>query len=354
MVRLLDVAGQAGVSEATVSRALSGKPGVSEETRRAVLAAADAVGYSRARPHASATRRAVVGIVVPELENPVFATFAQQLTALVAQTGRAPMLGTETAGGISEDDWIEMMVERDVAGIVFVSGMHADTHASPDRYHRLRSLGIPLVLVNGPMDGVDAGCISADDATAMRMGVDHLASLGHKRIGLAVGPERYIPVIRKLLAFEAAIDEHDLGEPLVEHSLFTLEGGHAAAARLLDRGATAVVCGSDLMAFGAIRAARARSLSVPGDVSVVGYDDSALVAFAGPPLTTIRQAVPEMSRAAVRMLLGEVAGTPAPREEYLFQPELVVRSSTGAAPRKRRAEHRPAGTGRAVDVRRRR
>ena len=87
MVRLLDVAGQAGVSEATVSRALSGKPGVSEETRRAVLAAADAVGYSRARPHASATRRAVVGIVVPELENPVFATFAQQLTAHVAQTG---------------------------------------------------------------------------------------------------------------------------------------------------------------------------------------------------------------------------------------------------------------------------
>lgn len=353
MVRLLDVARQAGVSEATVSRALSGKPGVSDETRRAVLAVADAVGYSRARPYATATR-AVVGIIVPELENPVFATFAQQLTALVGQAGHAPMLGTETAGGVSEDDWIEMMVERDVAGIVFVSGMHADTHANPDRYHRLRSLQIPLVLVNGPMDGVDAGCISADDATAMRMGVDHLASLGHRRIGLAVGPERYVPVIRKVVAFEVAIDGHDLGEPLVEHSLFTLEGGHAAAAKLLDRGATAVVCGSDLMAFGAIRAARARSLSVPGDVSVVGYDDSALVAFAGPPLTTIRQAVPEMSRAAVRMLLGEVAGTPAPREEYLFQPELVVRSSTGAAPRKRRAEHRPAGTGRAVDVRQRR
>ena len=353
MVRLLDVAGRAGVSEATVSRALSGKPGVSEETRQAVRAAADAVGYFRARPFAATTTRAIVGLVVPELENPVFAAFAQQLTALVAQAGHAPMLGTETAGGVSEDDWIEMMVERDVAGIVFVSGMHADTHASPDRYHRLRSLRIPLVLVNGPMDGVDAGCISTDDATAMRVAVDHLASLGHMRIGLAVGPERYVPVIRKLVAFEAAIDQHDLGEPLVEHSLFTLEGGHAAAAKLLDQGATAVVCGSDLMAFGAIRAARARSLSVPGDVSVVGYDDSALVAFAGPPLTTIRQAVAGMSRAAVRMLLGEVAGTPAPREEYLFRPELVVRSSTGAAPRKRRAGQ-GTGTGRAADGRRRR
>lgn len=354
MIRLLDVAVQAGVSEATVSRALSGKPGVSEETRQAVRAVAEALGYSRGSRVPTTTRQRVVGIVVPELENPVFASFAQHLTALVAQGGYAPMLGTETAGGVSEDEWIELMVERDAAGIVFVSGMHADTHASPERYHRLRSLGIPLVLVNGAMDGVDAGCISADDATAMRMSVDHLASLGHERIGLAVGPERYIPVLRKLAAFEDAIAEHRLGEALVEHSLFTLEGGHAAAGKLLDDGATAVVCASDLMAFGAIRAALARNLSVPRDVSVVGYDDSALVAFAGPPLTTIRQAVPEMSRAAVSMLAGEIAGTPAPREEYLFQPELVVRSSTGAAPRKHRPGHKPASTSRVVNVRRRR
>jgi DNA-binding LacI/PurR family transcriptional regulator len=352
LVRLVDIAGEVGVSEATVSRVLSGKAGVSQSTREAVLAAADAVGYSRARP--ASTRTALIGIVVPELENPVFAGFAQHMTSLLAQAGHTPMLGTETASGISEDDWIEMMLEREAAGIAFVSGMHADTHASPDRYHRLRSLRVPFVLVNGPMEGVEAGCVSADDATAIRMAVDHLASLGHRRIGLAVGPERYVPVIRKVAAFKAAVADHDLGDPLVEHSLFSLEGGHAAAARLLDRAATAVVCASDLMAFGAIRACRAHGLSVPGDVSVVGYDDSALVAFAGPPLTTIRQAVPEMSRAAVRMLLGEVAGTAAPREEYLFQPELVVRSSTGAAPRKRRAGHRTAGTGRAVDVRPRR
>lgn len=352
MVRLLDVAGHAGVSEATVSRVLSGKPGVSQSTREAVLASASAVGYSRAR--SAPTRSALVGVVVPELENPVFAAFAQQMTALLAQAGQTPMLGTETASGISEDDWIEMMLEREVAGIIFVSGMHADTHASPDRYQRLRSLRVPIVLVNGPMEGVDAGCVSTDDATAMRIAVDHLGSLGHTRIGLAVGPERYVPVIRKVAAFEAAIADYELGDALVEHSLFTLEGGHAATARLLNRGASAVVCASDLMAFGAIRACRALGLSVPDDVSVVGYDDSALVAFAGPPLTTIRQAVPELSRAAVRMLLGEVAGIVAPREEYLFQPELVVRSSTGAAPRKRRVGTRIAGPGRAVDVRRRR
>lgn len=353
MVRLLDVADRAGVSEATVSRVLSGKPGVSQTTRESVLAAADALGYSRAR--SAHTRTALVGIVVPELENPVFAAFAQHMTALLAKAGHTPMLGTETASGVSEDDWIEMLLEREAAGIIFVSGMHADTHASPDRYRRLRSLRVPLVLVNGPMEGVEAGCISADDATAMRIAVDHLASLGHSRIGLAVGPERYVPVIRKVAAFGAAVAHHRLGDPCVEHSLFTLEGGHAATLRLLDRGTTAVVCASDLMAFGAIRACRARGLSVPESVSIVGYDDSALVAFAGPPLTTIRQAVPEMSRAAVRMLLEEMAGVTAPREEYLFQPELVVRSSTGAASPRRRAGRRAVGIGRAaVDVRRRR
>ncbi|MCP9486448.1 MAG: LacI family transcriptional regulator [Gaiellaceae bacterium MAG52_C11] len=352
LVRLLDVAGQAGVSEATVSRALSGKPGVSQTTREAVLAVADTLGYSKAR--SAPTRTALMGIVVPELENPVFAAFAQCMTTLLAQAGHTPMLGTETASGVSEDDWIEMMLERDASGIIFVSGMHADTHASPARYRRLRSLRVPIVLVNGPMDGVDAGCISADDATAARIAVDHLSSLGHTQIGLAVGPERYVPVIRRVAGFERATAHHDLDDSLVEHSLFTLEGGHVAASRLLDQGATAIICASDLMAFGAIRACRASGLSVPGDVSIVGHDNSALVAFAGPPLTTIRQAVPEMSRAAVRMLLGEVAGTAAPREEYLFQPELVVRSSTGAAPPKQRAEHRTAGTGRAVGVRRRR
>jgi DNA-binding LacI/PurR family transcriptional regulator len=125
---------------------------------------------------------------------------------------------------------------------------------------------------------------------------------------------------------------------LVEHSLFTVEGGQAAANALLDRGCTAIVCGSDLMAFGAIRAARHRGLSVPRDVSVVGFDDSPLIVFADPPLTTIRQPVEAMGQAAVHALLEEIGGTlrssfSATHAEFVFQPELVVRGSTGARPR---------------------
>src|SRR5690606_15749139 len=124
--------------------------------------------------------------------------------------------------------------------------------------------------------------------------VAHLAALGHRWIGLAIGPERFVPAIRKIAGFRQAMAGLGFGddvEPLIERSLFSVEGGQAAASRLLDRGCTAVVCGSDLMALGAVRAARAAGRRVPEDVSVVGYDDSPLVAFTDPPLTTVRQSV---------------------------------------------------------------
>ncbi|MFE6993631.1 substrate-binding domain-containing protein, partial [Streptomyces pharetrae] len=117
-------------------------------------------------------------------------------------------------------------------------------------------------------------------------------------------------------------------EQRIERTLFTVEGGHAAGAALLDKGCTGIICGSDLMALGVIRAVRERGLSVPEDVSVIGFDDSPLIAFTDPPLTTVRQPVHAMATAAVGALLEEVGGTPVQRTEFVFQPELVVRAST--------------------------
>jgi DNA-binding LacI/PurR family transcriptional regulator len=146
-----------------------------------------------------------------------------------------------------------------------------------------------------------------------------------------------VPVIRKVTGFresmKSLLGREDV-EELIERTLFSVEGGDTAGARLIERGCTAVVCGSDLMALGAIRAARRMGLRVPEDFSVVGYDDSPLIPFTDPPLTTVRQSVAAMSEAAVRALLDEIGGEPAPRAEFVFRPELVVRSSTGAAPRR--------------------
>ncbi|QMU68738.1 LacI family DNA-binding transcriptional regulator [Streptacidiphilus sp. P02-A3a] len=334
--RLADIAAQAGVSEATVSRVLNGKAGVSATTRQMVLAALDVLGYER--PTRLRQRSAgLIGLITPELSNPIFPAFTQVIEQVLTRYGYTPVLCTQTPGGSTEDELVELLVERGVTGIVFISGLHADTTADTERYARLIGKGVPFVMINGYSPRITAPFISPDDRAAMRMAVQHLAGLGHERIGLAVGPARFVPVERKLEGFADAmgerfgLDQAQVAE-LVQHSLFTVEGGQAAASVLLDRGCTAIVCGSDLMAFGAIRGVRARGLSVPGDVSVVGFDDSPLIAFADPPLTTIRQPVEAMGAAAVNVLLEEISGNPAQRGEFVFQPELVVRGSTAAAP----------------------
>jgi alanine racemase len=328
--RLSDIAQQAEVSEATVSRVLNDRPGVSADTRQAVLTALDVLGYER--PARLRKRSAgLVGLVVPELDNPIFPAFAQIIENSLAQQGFTPVLCTQTPGGVTEDEYVEMLLDRQVSGIVFVSGLHADSTSDPERYRKLLARPLPIVLVNGFAEGIQAPFISCDDRTAGDLAVSHLAALGHRRIGLITGPDRYFPVKRKIEGYRAAISRLGLEEQ-ISLSLFGVEGGDAAASRLLDKGVTGFVCGSDLMALGAIRAARHRGLRVPEDVSVVGYDDSPLIAFTDPPLTTLRQPVRAMAVAAVRALVDEIKGHPAPHSEYIFRPELVVRGSTGAAP----------------------
>ncbi|AWN26906.1 LacI family DNA-binding transcriptional regulator [Streptomyces sp. NEAU-S7GS2] len=335
--RLSDIAAQAGVSEATVSRVLNGKPGVSATTRQSVLAALDVLGYER--PVRLRQRSAgLVGLITPELENPIFPAFAQVIGQALTRQGYTPVLATQTPGGSTEDELTEMLVDRGVAGIIFVSGLHADTSADMQRYEQLRGQGVPFVLINGFSDKVQAPFVSPDDRAAVDLAVTHLSALGHRRIGLALGPKRFVPVQRKIEGFVRAMQERlQIGpaeaEPYIQHSLYTLEGGQAAASALIERGATAIVCASDMMALGAIRAGRQRGLDVPREISVVGFDDSPLIAFTDPPLTTIRQPVTAMGQAAVRALLEEIGGTPAPHSEFVFHPELVVRGSTASAPR---------------------
>jgi LacI family transcriptional regulator, repressor for deo operon, udp, cdd, tsx, nupC, and nupG len=333
--RLFDIARQAGVSEATVSRVLNDRPGVSADTRQAVLTALDVLGYER--PERLRKRSAgLVGLIVPELDNPIFPAFAQVIESALAQTGYTPVLCTQTPGGVTEDEYVDMLLDRQVSGIVFVAGLHADTTASRDRYDRLVQRPLPIVLINGYADGIDAPFMSSDDRLAGQVAVSHLVALGHRRIGFISGPDRFVAVQRKLDGYHAALrSQLDMPpgrlDDLVSLTLFGVEGGEAAAGRLLDLGATGIVCGSDLMALGAIRAARRRGLAVPRDVSVVGFDDSPVIAFTDPPLTTLRQPVSAIGFAAVRALVDEINGFGAPRSEYLFAPELVVRGSTAIA-----------------------
>jgi alanine racemase len=333
---LAEIAAHAGVSEATVSRVLNDKPGVSDGARSAVLVALDVLGYerpSRLRRRSSG----LVGVVVPELENPIFPAFAQVIDDALSSRRYTPVLCTQSPGGISEDEYVESLLDHGVAGIIFVSGRHADRAADHERYKALINRGLPVVFVNGYAEGLDAPFLSTDDHEAMTLAVTHLVQLGHTRIGLANGPNRYLPALRKREGFVAALGRalgvtRQEAEGWIVEALYTLEGGAAATRDLLGRGATAVVCGSDPMALGAVRAVREAGRRVPDDVSVIGFDDSRLTQFFDPPLTTVRQPVQTIGLAAVAALADAIEGQPSPSHEYLFRPELVLRSSTGRAP----------------------
>jgi DNA-binding LacI/PurR family transcriptional regulator len=330
--RLAEVAKKVGVSEATVSRVLNGKPGVSEATRAAVLTALDVLGYERPT-QLRGERARLVGLVLPELGNPIFPALAEVVGGALAQRGFTPVLCTRTAGGLSEADYIEMLLEQQVSGVVFAGGHYAEQDAPHDHYHRLLELRLPVVLVNAATEGLGFPCVSTDDEVAVEQAFGHLVSLGHERIGMVLGPEDHVPSKRKLAAFRKEARRAGLpAEPeLIERTLFSLEGGQAVTTRLVRRGVTGIICASDVLALGAVRAVRRLGRSVPEDVSVVGFDDSAFMNCTHPPLTTVRQPIEAIGRTAVTLLVNQIDGATVTAEELLFEPELVVRGSTGPA-----------------------
>src|SRR6185295_2427544 len=222
--KLADVARQARVSEATVSRVLNGKPGISDATRAAVLTALDVIGYERPT-HLRSRKARMVGLVVPELANPIFPALAEVVAGALAQRGFNAVLCTRT-GSMSEAQYVEMLLERQVSGMIFAGGQYAEADAPHDHYTRLKQLRLPVVLVNAAADNIDFPRVSTDDAVAMEQAYAHLASLGHERIGLILGPPDHVPSARKLAAFEGMAARGTGSAPtseLVERTRFSLE-----------------------------------------------------------------------------------------------------------------------------------
>ncbi|WP_344275664.1 LacI family DNA-binding transcriptional regulator [Actinomadura napierensis] len=327
--RLAEVAKKVGVSEATVSRVLNDKPGVSDATRAAVLTALDVLGYERPT-QLRGERARLVGLVLPELGNPIFPALAEVVGGALAQRGFTPVLCTLTPGGLSEADYVEMLLQQQASGVIFAGGLYAEADAPHGHYHRLLDVRLPVVLVNAASEKLNFPQVSTDDAVAAEQAFAHLVSLGHERIGVVLGPEDHVPSSRKLAAVRAAAERAGLELPgaRVRRSMFSLEGGQAVTGRLIRDGVTGVICASDPLALGVIRAVRRLGMAVPDDVSVVGYDDSAFMNCVNPPLTTVRQPIEAIGRAAVALLVSQVEGGPVAAEELLYEPELVVRAST--------------------------
>lgn len=329
-VGIVEVAARAGVSEATVSRVINRRQGVAKKTRDAVEHAMGELGYERP------VQGQLVAVLTEHVSNPFFADVAERIEAALAPHGLKTVLCPAFPGGVQEPEYISSIVDKGIAAVVFLSSSNTVAGADVETYAMLRARRIPYIGINGVFaDGVPVPVYSTDDALAAELAVDHLHRLGHRAIGMASGPVGNHPADRRVRGFLAAMAQRGIAdaERLVIRQSYTIEGGQAAAQTLLGLGATAVVAASDYMALGAVRGIRRQGRAVPEDVSVVGYDGAMITEFVDPPLTTVRQPAERLASEVGRSVLALVSNRDVPVGELLFDPELVVRLSTGPAPR---------------------
>lgn len=328
--KLQEVAELADVSLATVSRVLNAKPGVAASTRRKVLDVLADLGY-RDTP-ALPARTGVVGIITPEMDNPIFPLLAQTIEARLARNGILSMICPATSDTVNEQEYLDYFRETNAAGVVVVNGRYSAREIGFASYEELRLHHLPVVLVNGVHRVSPVPAVTVDIKAGAQMAVRHLASMEHKRIGILTGPPRYSGSQLMLEGYSETASElgFRLDDDLVSETLFTIEGGRAGIAKLMEAGVTGVVTGSDLMAIGAISGIRSWGKNVPQDVSVVGFDGTSLVSYTDPPLTSIRQPVDRMAATVVWLLRSHEVGAP---HVHMFHPDLVIGRSTGRAPR---------------------
>ncbi|HEX9854439.1 MAG TPA: LacI family DNA-binding transcriptional regulator [Acidimicrobiia bacterium] len=328
--KLHEVAKIAEVSEATVSRVLNLRPGVAEETRRRVLDALSRLGYHVGSERAR--RSAVVGIITPELDNPIFPLFAQAIESKLARHGLLSVVGPATPTTAHERDYLEHFSRIGASGVVVIDGSYANRTIGYAAYESLLDDGLPVVLVNGIYFPCPVPAVTVDIAAAAQTAVRHLFSLGHRVIGCVTGQLDYSSSLDLASGYQSGLKREGLefDERLLIETMFTVEGARSATVELTRRGVTGIVAGSDLMALGVVAAAESQGLRVPDGLSVVGFDGTPLLGMSNPALTTLRQPVDRMAQTVAMMLLGQFNGD-RPKAQ-VFEAELIAGATTGAAP----------------------
>jgi len=330
-----DVAREAGVSQATVSRVLNGDSKVAAPTRARVLEAVQRLGY---RPNSAArslvTRRTqLVGVVVADISNPFYPQLLGTIDSeLVGRGFRTVFSNSE---GRPHDLQTQTLLEQRVDGVVFTA-----VELDSDEPRTLVAQGLPVVLVNRYLDGLDCDVVVGDNEGGGRRAAEHLLELGHRRIAVLLGDPLASTSRDRFLGFRARLAEDgvELDEALVRIADFSCETASVQAAFLFDADPrpTAIFCANDLMAFGVLNAARRAGVAVPEELSVVGFNDIAYAAWESFELTTIRLPLTEMARTAVELLVKRIESPQRAFERIVFPSLLVTRATTGGAAAERK------------------
>ncbi|MCB6183266.1 LacI family transcriptional regulator [Leeia sp. TBRC 13508] len=331
MATIKDVALHAGVSVTTVSHALNGTRFVSEEAKQRIETAVATLGYvpsaiARSLKHNS-TR--TLGMMIPNNSNPYFAEIIRGVESQCFDAGYNLVLCNSDNDPEKQSCHLRVLAERRIDGLILVASGAEAALAS-----QLESLNVPLVLVDRNIIGLDSDLVQVDHTSGSKMATDHLIQLGHRNIACISGPAGLAPSTERRAGWKLALQAAgiDRREGDVARGDFTSRGGFNAMQTLLARNdrPTAVFVCNDVMAIGAMSAIHQAGLSVPGDISIVGFDDIELAAYTIPPLTTIAQPKKAIGVGTAELLLERLSGGRTQTRQLILQPELIVRQSSAA------------------------
>lgn len=332
-VTLRDLAEHLDINTSTVSRALSEKSSemISPDVVKRVRKAAHEMGYKQnAAAYAlkmGSTK--TIGIIIPDLMNPVFSLIIRGIHSVLDQYGYTALLAySQNSEGTAHNE-VERLISRGVDGIIYAAAFRKDSVVE-----LCKSQGVPLVLVNRVVDQGDVDTVKVDDSLGIKMAVDHLLELGHRKIGFIAGPNEISVSYIRLRAFTRTMAEHDLEvEPhrIVEaHALSEVAGEQAMSVFLgQNPDATAIIASNDLIALGCFTALKQFGYTCPKRLSIIGFNNMPYLDWFATPLTTVSIPHFQMGERAADLLLKRIKSENLDyNEEVLLKPKLVIRGST--------------------------
>lgn len=330
MATIYEVAKHAGVSLATVSRVMNDSAKVSPKTRQKVLSSMTALNYQpNSIAQSLASRRSnCVGVMVSELYGPIFGALVSSIENELTRAGKFTVFAVGHSDEDKEKEAINFLISRNCDALI----LHVE--AVSDDYLRDLSHGeTPFVLTNRVVSGLEDKCITLNNELGGYLATRHLLEIGHEDIAYISGPLTWGDAKARLAGHKRALEEAGMtfDRRLMIEGNYMLPSGYQAMLRLLDGDEhfTAVICANDEMAVGAMDALRERGLSVPDDISLVGFDNVRWAPFLSPKLTTVNYPIGEMGQMASRWVLKHVYKDNGVDIQSAFDPQLVVRGSAG-------------------------
>lgn len=332
MVTIYDIAKEAKVSPATVSRVLNRQGNVRNETAQKVLKVAKARKYS---PNAMARslrtkRTSLIGLIIPDIENPIYPAPVRGIQDVANQKDYSVIIHSTDSNERKEIETIRRLTAAGVDGLII--NISESSSLLVEEISRLRQKALPIVALGPWHPELEIDCVSVDNQHGAYLATEHLLKLGYRRIAIILGPKGNLSSRERFLGYEKAMDDYcvELSNELIADGNFKMGSGYKATKKLLEgcQRPEAIFSVNDVMALGTMKALEEEGFRIPEDVAVIGFDDIELAALSKPSLSSVAQPKYETGKIAAELLFEQIEGSPSRGKYYSVEPNLVIRQTT--------------------------